>query len=207
MRPLIVASLPFYSEKDLQRIKNIDADLIELRLDYSLTLPDINSLLPFKDKIIVTIRDVNEGGVNKLDDDVKKTYLNKLDEEGFLYDVEASFLEKYSVNYENKIVSMHYFNYVPDFQKIEYIINKYEEKAYTVKIAVIGKNGYKQLLSNLLFSHNKLTVLPMNTDPLERIAFGIFGSKLIYTYVDNPTAPGQMHYSKAMKIIRLLFDN
>ncbi|ARM76347.1 type I 3-dehydroquinate dehydratase [Acidianus manzaensis] len=207
MRPIIVASLPVYSEKDIHRINQIDADLVELRLDYSKSLPTLSSLLPYKDKIIVTIRDVNEGGINKIDDNVKVSYINQLSKEGFLYDVEASFLEKYNVDFYNKIVSMHYFNSIPDYNIVNTIVTKYENKAYTVKIAVIAKPGYKNFLSNLLFSHENITVLPMGSDPLERIAFGILGSKLVYTYVDNPTAPGQMHYSRAIKIINLLFNN
>lgn len=207
MRPLIVASLPVYSEKDIERVSEINSDLVELRLDYSTTLPNAEKIIKYKDKVIVTIRDPKEGGVNKIDGEEKARYLNVLYEKGVLYDVEASFLEKHSVPYKNKIVSVHYFNELPSFSEVDKIISKYEDDAYTVKIAVIAKEGYKKLLADLLFSHKNVTVLPMATNPLERIAFGILGSKLIYTYVDKPTAPGQMKYSRAMEIINMLFLN
>lgn len=208
MRPLIVASLPVYDTNDLEKVKDIKSDLVELRLDYSTVLPEISLLLRYKDKIIVTIRDIREGGVNRIDDQKKIEYLRMLYQNDILFDVEASFLEKYDIPYRNKIVSMHYFDKIPEINYVHHIIDRYQNEAYTVKVAVIAKDGYKKFLADILFSHRNVTILPMGSDPLERIAFGILGSKLIYTYVDKPTAPGQMKYTKAIEILNALFlDN
>lgn len=208
MRPLVVAALPIYTDRDLEKIVNINSDLVELRLDYSSNLPDVELLTKYKDKIIVTIRDPREGGVNRIDEGRKAEYLRVLYEKDILFDVEAAFVERYDIPYKNKIVSVHYFNELPDFKEVDKVVSKYEDEAYTVKIAVMAKGSYKKLLADILFSHKNVTVLPMGSDPLERIAFGILGSKLIYTYVDKPTAPGQMKYTRAMKILDELFlDN
>ncbi len=209
MRPLIVASLPIYNEDDLTKVRKIKgADLIELRLDYSprlISIDSINSKLgDLKDKLILTIRDVSEGGVNKIDDKEKAKYLENANNEGFIYDVEASFLEKFSVPFKDKIVSAHYFNELPNYEKVEEIVKKYLPMARFVKIAAIGKGEYKELLTKLL-KFDKVAVLPMGVNPLERIAFGILGSKLIYTFVESQTAPGQMHYSKAFEILSCLY--
>ena len=62
MKTFIVASLPVKSPKDITKVRAINSDFVELRLDYmnSLQQIDIRNLLKFKRKIIVTIRDVSE---------------------------------------------------------------------------------------------------------------------------------------------------
>jgi 3-dehydroquinate dehydratase-1 len=210
MRPLIVASLPIYKEDDLLKVRDIkEADMIELRLDYSpklIRLEKIKEILgDLKEKLILTIRDVNEGGVYKIADIEKAKYLQEANVEGFIYDVEASFLERFDVPFKGKIVSSHYFNELPKYEEVERIIKKYGNDALFIKIATIGKGEYKELLTKLL-KFDKIVVLPMGVDPLERIALGILGSRLIYTFVEAQTAPGQMHYSKAFKIISCLYD-
>ncbi|BDC19720.1 type I 3-dehydroquinate dehydratase [Acidianus sp. HS-5] len=209
MRPLIVASLPIYKEDDLLKARKIkEADMIELRLDYSLrliTIDSIKSILgDLKDKLILTIRDVSEGGMNKIDDNEKAKYLEEANKEGFIYDIEASFLDRFSIPFKDEIVSVHYFNELPSYEEVERIIEKYLPTARFVKVAVMGKGEYKELLSRFL-KFDKIIVLPMGVDPLERIAFGILGSKLIYTFVEKQTAPGQMHYFKAYEIISCLY--
>ena len=211
MRPLIVASLPIYKEDDLHKARKIrEADMIELRLDYSPKLVSLSTIKEclgdLKDKLILTVRDVSEGGVNKINDEEKAKFLKEANKEGFIYDVEASFLERFPVPFEDKIVSAHYFNELPSYEEVENIVKKYLPSARFVKIAVMGKGEYKTLLSSLL-KFDKIVVLPMGVDPLERIAFGILGSKLIYTFVEAQTAPGQMHYSKAFEILSCLYKD
>jgi 3-dehydroquinate dehydratase-1 len=205
MRTYIVASLPIYNKKDLEKIKYIDADFVELRLDYIDKLDiDLDFLNHYKSKLIFTIRDKNEGGYKDISDNEKSSFLKELHSRGFLYDVEASFLQRESIPYKGKIVSAHYFNSIPSFEELEDIIKKYHE-AYIIKFAMVGKENYREILIKLL-KHDNIAVMPMNVDPLERIAFSILGSKLIYGYVDTPTAPGQMHYKDIKRIFQTLFN-
>ena len=200
----IVASLPVKKLIDLEKIKDLtDADYVELRLDYLNQLPDVHSFTEltrsYKDKIIVTIREKDEGGVNSIDPRVKSEFLKRLYELNYLYDVEAKFALKYNIPYEGKIVSLHYFDRVPPYEEVEEILSKFTNCIR--KVAVIAKPGYKQLLTKLLEEFNDIAVMPMGSDPLERIAFSLLGSKLVYGHVGEETAKGQMYYKDLKKIL------
>jgi 3-dehydroquinate dehydratase-1 len=208
MRPIIVASLPIKKVEDLYSIeKFLDSDLIELRLDY-LKNPSIirdyyDYLNKYKNKLIITLRDKNEGGKYEINDELKVKLIKEFYDRGFLYDIEALFVKKYNIPYENKIVSVHYFSSLPTKKELIDIINEYKEKAYTVKIALAGIKGYKELLSSLL-EYPKVTLIPMSNNPAERIAFGMLGSKLFYSYASEPLAPGQLYYKRAMEIFNYI---
>lgn len=203
---LVVASLPVRSEEDLNKVPLLsDADLVELRLDYlnNVAFPPLEKLRSLKERVIITIRDVNEGGVNYIDPVLKREYLLRLYEEGFFYDVEARFARKYNVPTNGKIVSLHYFDRVPLYEEVYEVIKDFIESSWIVKVAVIGNKGYKTLLSRLL-ELEKIAVMPMGVNPLERIAFSILGSKLVYGHVGEETARGQMHYKSLKQILSYL---
>ncbi|MCG3109746.1 3-dehydroquinate dehydratase [Metallosphaera sp. J1] len=202
-RPLIVASLPVTRPDDIKRVKEIDADLVELRLDYSHQFPSPLDLVPLKHRIMVTLRDREEGGVGDFTDDFKEDYLNRLAELNILYDVEASFLSRRRVQFKNKVVSAHYFRSLPARDEIDHLFLRYGE-AFTVKIAVGNVPGYREILSYISTKPNS-TFMPMSPDPLERLGISLLGSKLLYTYVDSPTATGQLHYLEAKRILNCLF--
>lgn len=201
---LVVASLPIRSFEDIQKVEKLnDADLIELRLDYMTSLPPVEMLEKYKGKIIVTIRDPSEGGVNYIDENVKAEYLKELHKRNILYDVEARFAKKYKIPTEGKIVSAHYFTFVPTYDEVYNLVREFLPSAWIIKVAVIGKPGYRELLSKLL-DLEKVAVMPMGVNPLERIAFSLLGSKLIYTHVGEETAKGQLYYKTAKEILSYL---
>ncbi len=208
-RPLIVASLPIRTTADLDLINDIkETDFIELRLDYmeNPALIDPEKFVKYRSKVIVTIREASEGGVRVVDASWKSMYLKKLYDLGIMYDVEASYLRRYEVPYEGMIVSVHYIDRLPSREEIIEIITRYADKAYSVKIAVKAFKGYRTLLSSLLdMGYNNLSLMPIATDPIERLAFGLLGSKLIYGYVSEPTAPGQFHYRDLIRIFNCIF--
>jgi len=207
-RPLVVASLPVKSLADLNRLDELsDADYIELRLDYLKSLNEINldNLHKYKSKLILTIRDINEGGVNKISDYEKLNFLRSAYEKGFIYDIELTFVKKYNFYYKNKIVSIHYFNDLPDLDRLKRDVEEYSKDALYFKVAVSARKGYKSLLATLLEVSDNVVVIPMTEDPLERIAFGLLGSRLLYGYVSEPTARGQLMYKEIISIINNLF--
>lgn len=202
----VVASLPVRSIAELnERMKRLrDTDLIELRLDYMHELPPVDEFIKkvedFRDKIIVTVRDVNEGGVNKISESSKADFLKELYKEGIIYDVEVRFLKRNIVPYENVIVSIHYFDCLPTFEEVRNNLSSYANRAL-VKLAVIGTGKYKQLLARVLEEFPNSAVMPMGVNPLERIAFSILGSKLIYAHAGEDTAKGQMYYKDVKNIL------
>ena len=210
-KPIVVASLPIRSLQDLGKIEIAnDADLVEIRLDYMdnpLSIePDL--LARFRDRIIITIRDRSEGGLREVDEHLKAGYLSKLDKLGLLYDAEISFVEKHGIPYDGKILSIHYISRLPTKEEVISKINAYAERAFAIKIAVNNMKGYRELLASLLEAgYDNIAVMPMGSDPLERIALTLMGSKLVYGYIETPTAPGQMHYKEIIRILRCIYGS
>ncbi|WP_246263881.1 type I 3-dehydroquinate dehydratase [Metallosphaera tengchongensis] len=205
MRPLIVASLPILRREDLKKVQDVDADFVELRLDYLRERVEPTELAYLKGKVIVTLRDRNEGGVGNIDHDEKEAFLKKLFDLGVMYDVEESFLRKRKVPYEGQVVSAHYFSRLPDKEEVDQIFSRFKQ-AYTVKVAVSNLPGYRETLAYISEKPNA-TFMPMNVKPMERLAFALLGSKLLYTYVEAPTAQGQMNYKEAKRLLDFLFEN
>jgi len=202
----LVIALPVRSLEDLKLVPTLDSDLVELRLDYLKKPEDFDPSLieDIKDRVIVTVRDPSEGGVKEVDEDWKASLYKKLDDMGVLYDVEARFLRKRKdIPFEGKIVSAHFFDRVPSIKEVEEIFKDFEE-AWIKKLAVTTREGYKELLAH--FARKGFAIMPIGSDPIERIAFAILGSELIYASLDKglETAPGQMSYKKVKEILSCL---
>ncbi|PVU71696.1 type I 3-dehydroquinate dehydratase [Candidatus Nanobsidianus stetteri] len=202
----LVIALPVRSLEDIKLVPTLNSDLVELRLDY-LKKPedfDLSLIEDIKDRVIVTVRDPSEGGVKEVDEDWKASLYKKLHDMGVLYDVEARFLRKRKdIPFEGKIVSAHFFDRVPSIKEVEEIF-KGLEGAWIKKLAVTAREGYKELLAH--FARKGFAVMLMVLDPIERIAFAILGSELIYASLDKglETAPGQMSYKKVKEILSCL---
>ncbi|BBG24254.1 type I 3-dehydroquinate dehydratase [Sulfuracidifex tepidarius] len=205
----VVASLPIKGKQDLSKVKDISSDMMELRLDYvedpSFILEELDYLRSFRDRVIFTIRSIQEGGVKHVNEEVKAKIYEHLHDLNFIVDVEAEFASRHKTHVdENTIVSCHYFNRIPDVKEIIQKFSPFEPSNPLFKVAVIGKQGYKGLLSSLLDIYPKIAVMPMGVNPMERIAFSILGSQLIYSSVDEPTAPGQMKYIEVRHILNCM---
>uniref|UniRef100_A0A2T9WL94 3-dehydroquinate dehydratase n=2 Tax=Nanobsidianus stetteri TaxID=1294122 RepID=A0A2T9WL94_NANST len=202
----LVITLSVRSLKDIKLVSALDSDLVELRLDYLRRPEDFDPSLidDIKDRVIVTVRDPSEGGIKEVDEDWKASLYKKLHDMGVLYDVEARFLRKRKdIPFEGKIVSAHFFDRVPSIKEVEEIFKSFEE-AWIKKLAVTAREGYKELLAH--FARKGFAIMPMGSDPIERIAFAILGSELIYASLDKglETAPGQMSYKKVKEILSCL---
>lgn len=202
----LVVALPVRSLEDIKLVPTLDSDLVELRLDYLERPEDFDPSLieGIKDRVIVTVRDPSEGGVKGVDEEWKASLYKKLHDRGALYDVEARFLRRRKdVPFEGKIVSAHFFDRVPSVKEVEDIFKGFEG-AWVRKLAVTAREGYKELLAR--FARKGFAVMPMGSDPIERIAFAVLGSELIYASLGEglETAPGQMSYKRAREILSCL---
>ncbi|MEM1607931.1 MAG: type I 3-dehydroquinate dehydratase [Ignisphaera sp.] len=205
-RPLVVASIPIKSLEDLETALSIsDADYVEIRLDYFDNPSSIDYTVFRGRNVIATLREYSEGGAKIFDPELKKRLIRLWRELGILYDVEISFVERHGIEYEDAIVSIHLFDKPRSLLEIKNSVKKYVDKAFAVKIATTPFKGYKKFLASLLELGDNIAVMPMSTDPVERIAFALLGSKLVYGYVTEPTAKGQMRYRKILEIIKTLF--
>ncbi|WP_252897113.1 hypothetical protein [Metallosphaera hakonensis] len=107
------------------------------------------------------------------------------------------------VEFREKVVSAHYFDRLPTREEIDALFRTYSQ-AFTVKIAVSDLPGYREVLAYVSTKQNA-TFMPMSQDPLERLALSLLGSKLLYTYIDSPTARGQLNYLEAKRILDCIF--
>jgi|ECHnycMinimDraft_1075156.scaffolds.fasta_scaffold00129_5 3-dehydroquinate dehydratase-1 len=206
MKVRLIASLPFRSLNDLNGIEEVQVDLIELRMDYSDNLDSgvLEKLIRFRDKILITVRDPVEGGVRGFTDDEKSSFLKLANDLGFLYDVEASFLRRAPVPYEGKVVSSHYLSSLPSLTQVKRELDPYYHRAAYIKVAVLSRPGYKGLLASLLDVYERIAVMPLGAQGLDRIAFTILGSKLLYTHLGTPTAQGQLSLAEAKRVLDML---
>ncbi|MEM2262469.1 MAG: hypothetical protein QXK24_08460, partial [Ignisphaera sp.] len=63
-----------------------------------------------------------------------------------------------------------------------------------------------EFLVKILDLGNNIAAFPMSVDPLERIAYALLGSRLVYGYIDVPTAKGQIHYKQLKRLIDSIFN-
>lgn len=204
-RPLLVASIPIESLQDLSTVHNVsNIDFVELRVDY-LEDPLAVDYPSLPKNTIVTLREVDEGGVRYHDSSVKLKLIDILSRIGLLYDVELNFVKKYNVEYEGKIVSVHIMN--PDNTDLRAIrrdVEIYMDKAFVVKIATKPFPGYRAFLAELLELGDNIAVMPIGTSCAERVAFALLGSKLLYCYIDKPTALGQPRCDRVKLVLTML---
>lgn len=205
--PLLVASIPVEGLHDLMTIHRIsDIDFIELRVDY-LDNPLVVDYSSLPKNIIITLRDVAEGGVRHHSSAIKLKLIEVLNNLGLLYDIELSFVKKYNVKHEGKIVSIHIMDPSNvDLKAVKRDVELYMDKAFMIKVATKPFPGYRIFLMDLLELGDNIAVMPMETSCIERIAFALLGSKLLYCYINRPTALGQPKCSKVKYILKLLTD-
>ncbi|MEM0157197.1 MAG: type I 3-dehydroquinate dehydratase [Thermoplasmataceae archaeon] len=209
-RPILVGSIPVWSLDTLEK-KIIHAaghcDLVELRLDYLKELSNkiIEMLKPFAEKCILTVRSVDEGGINQFPEDLRAAFLSEAAEKGFMIDAELATCTLTGIR--PFIASMHFFRKIPDEPALSDLVRKASESGKHVKIAYMPFPGARSSMVNLLEKNKNLSVMEMGGNPESRIAFSLLGSELIYCHLGDPTASGQMECSRAVKIVDCLWNN
>lgn len=207
MKPLLIAALPVRSVKDVEKMREVIdlVDLVELRVDYMDDPLALDYERLKNEKVLITLRDVAEGGAKKHPDDVKLQLLKKLNDLGMLYDVEMLFIEKYEnkVVYEGKIVSHHIFDASRpiDTEGLRQKAVKYLSEALIVKVVTVPFPGYRTFLTSLLELGDNVAVMPMSNNPQERIAFTLLGSKILFCCIEKPTALGQIRCSDVKTVL------
>lgn len=206
-RPLIIAALPVREPRDISKILSVRniVDLVELRIDYMEDPFKLDYYALKDERVLITLRDVEEGGFRKHPDETKIRLLKMLDDYGMLYDVEMRFLEKYGgvISYENKIVSYHNFSNegIQNQSILRENVRAYSDKALIVKVATTPFPGYRSFLMSLLELGDNIAVMPMSPNAQERLAFTFLGSKILFCCIDTPTALGQIKCDHVRVII------
>ncbi len=161
-------------------------------------------LKKFRDRLILTIRDPQEGGVRAIEPHIKSGLIQSAIEGGFLVDIEISYLRNISVDYGNQILSRHYLGEPPLYRELEALAVEYEKKCRFLKIALRKSGNSSKYLISLLNRHRNLVAMETDGEPASRIVYSILGSRLIYCHILEKTSPGQISCDKAMRILNLL---
>lgn len=219
--PLIAAALTDRDVQELDAAAAAPADIIELRVDmFDRTAPeylaDIFSRCreKFGKPLIVTVRDVREGGKKEF---AERKGLYRLlvplsdaaDVEINAGDVMAGVRALCSSHGKVLIGSSHHFEATPDDAVLEQTARQGRRQgADIVKIAATASTREDMLrLLFFTFRHRDegMITMSMGAAGLPSRVFGfLFGSLITYGYVTNPSAPGQLSVAELADILSRL---
>ncbi len=206
----------------VEKVNEIDADLIEIRADYikNINIETIKFLIENIDNDnpkIFTLRSKIEGGFYNGDEFSRIKLISKAIGNFELIDIEISTREEYLKNIikeakENDtdvIISYHNFKETPDENILKSIIDKERNLGANIcKVATHMKDGrdlLKMFKILLEYNNNDLCLLGMgDIGMITRILFPYFGSVIVYSYYDRPTAKGQLHVDDMKYIFNIL---
>ncbi|MBX7158405.1 MAG: type I 3-dehydroquinate dehydratase [Verrucomicrobiae bacterium] len=187
---------------------SLPCELVEIRLDYfSLTLSQIDQLKKQlrtrKHPVLLTLRSPREGGQKKLTPKQRETLLFD-----FLPFIDALDLEYLEIHHFSKllkklkrekvalILSSHFFQKTPTFSQLKNQFHKMQkESAAIYKVAArcdTTPQLFTLLQTQLQFANKSVACMGMGKlAHLSRQLLPLLGAKLVYGYLDSPTAPGQ----------------
>lgn len=185
---------------------SVPSDMIELRLDYLKNLDEFDArpFEKFRERIIITVRDIREGGVNNHEPGRKIDLLTDARDRGFLTDIEGKFAAEHGVNCRGMIVSAHFLNSEPGIGELNAFVKEYSGVSIFTKIALRNSRTSRSKLISLLGSHSDLAVMELDGESSSRILYSILGSRLLYCHVGEKTSPGQMECSEATAILETI---
>ena len=199
-------------DKKLDYLNSKGIDGIELRVDmfHSTEINHIKDLVyKIKNKnlfTILTVRSINEGGVNKIEDDYRIKIFKELSGITDYLDIELSsreIIEKVIKFAKDKgtqvIVSYHDFEKTPTKEEIQSIIDKSFEygadiSKYAFKVNTVDDVGKIMTVSfNNKEIGRKIIAIGMGElGKITRVAGYFFGSVMTYTFIGKAVAPGQI---------------
>lgn len=237
--PKICVSIIGKTESDIIKeadcIKELNADIIEWRVDFFENAADINSVIDalkkiriiFNDKpIIFTWRSAKEGGQKeisspyyvKLNETVAKSKLaDIIDIELFTKEEDTKGIVR--IAHENNIfviISNHDFDKTPPREQIIWRMQKEQELgADILKIAVMSHSAADVLalmsaasIMKEKYSEHPLIAIAMGTKGvISRISGEIFGSDISFGAAKNPSAPGQIYVADLRSALKLIHNN
>ncbi|WP_291764438.1 type I 3-dehydroquinate dehydratase [Caldivirga sp. UBA161] len=209
-RPMLVCAVPVRGIGELNPPSGCEA--VELRLDYmgnevKAKLNELSKLireLLSRVKVIVTVRDPGEGGVNQVDPSLKLKIINTAHENGALVDIEVEFIRKYAdyiTSWDRVILSRHIFNRRPGIRELinsDYALAN-SMNAFTYKVATINDDDLPALVE-LLVNEKEVPVAVVPMQPIQRAAAIMLGTALMYCSIGDGTAPGQLSIRECVRI-------
>ncbi len=206
-----------------ETIKSLHVDVLELRVDQFADL-DIeyiaNNIRERKDNgpaLILTVRNTeSEGGKSDISDDKKLEIFQAVTPLVDAIDIElrspiiSEVIDFAKKNKKLVIVSSHNFTDTPEAAILEDVLQEALKKgADIVKIAAQA-NSIEDVNQLMMFTmrHKEDNVITMslgNIGSISRLTFPSVGSLLTYSYIGQPSAPGQIPLERLQKDLRLYY--
>lgn len=234
-KPLICISLIANDElslqKEMEKAMDLSPDVIEWRIDYFDKIYDINNvnnaleILKTKAKdipMIFTCRSYLEGGLKKIEDEIKIELIKNAIQSGNadIVDIELSlgkrkidYIKSLTVKYNVAlIISYHNFSETPSEKDIvEIIKEEIRNGADIAKVAVMPNNqeDVLKLMNATLIAKkaidNPIITMSMGSfGVISRIAGWIFGSDLTFAAGEKESASGQLPIRDLKMLIEVL---
>ncbi len=218
-------------EEDLNKLEELNSDVFEWRVDYfereyldnNNNLKIVLKIIKRKTKnkpLILTCRDIKEGGVNEFNNSLKTKIIdeaintNTADIVDIEMDSKSEFkkiIKKIVIN-NNKyiILSYHNFQNMPENKLLrKKIYQAYEEHADIIKISCKAESyGDVLRLFSIIFEEKKKLKKPMiglamgEQGKISRLFGGYFGSNITFAKGVEESAPGQINIEKIRNIWR-----
>ena len=222
--PRIVA--PFTDKTPLgsiQHAERMGLDIAEARID-QFEMFDQSYVLEQLERfgntaVIATIRSESEGGKWRLTEAERLALFKAIISRADAVDIELSstrilgdVVEAAKSAGKPAIVSWHDFETTPGAD----VLRSQAEKAHRagadiVKIATtVTSRTHVEALARLVLERGDESVAVFGMGPeglLTRLLFPALGSVFIYSFLDQPTAPGQLHFDDTFRQLRLLYPS
>lgn len=204
-------------------IKSLHVDVLELRVDQ---FADLNieyiedNIREWKDSgpaLILTVRNSeSEGGKSDISDDKKLEIFQAVTPLVDAIDIElrspiiSEVIDFAKKNKKLVIVSSHNFNDTPEAAILEGVLQEALKKgADIVKIAAQA-NSIEDVNQLMMFTlkhkdDNVITMSLGSIGSISRLTFPSVGSLLTYSYVGQPSAPGQIPLERLQQDLRLYY--
>jgi 3-dehydroquinate dehydratase-1 len=209
MRPKICTSV--FDEDGNELVKKVreaivlNSDFVEIRIDYLRDYEPIDELIEFSDKLVLTCRSKEEGGVFKDNEEVRKriivNWVSRI--KPSFVDIELSSLRednellKKLKGYKTTVIaSWHDFKVIPGIDLLERIANYALKVANIAKIVVMAKNFEDNLSILSLYKRvERGRLISFCMGEQGRISRILSGFLAPFTYASLPklsAAPGQI---------------
>ncbi|MDI6801034.1 MAG: type I 3-dehydroquinate dehydratase [Thermodesulfovibrionales bacterium] len=212
------ADIPHISEDIHEDIHNVD--LIELRVDMfnDITPAHVKEVFKtakeiFKKPIIATARDIREGGQREVPHrtgiyELISSFSDIVDVELNSTDIKEA--KRLCAKHKKILIaSYHNFELTPDDAFLDSVVSRGKEMgADIIKIAGMANSRddfIRLLLFTLRHKEEGLITMSMGDNGLPSRVFNpLFGSLITYSYINKPSAPGQLSAKELMDIFRRL---
>jgi 3-dehydroquinate dehydratase type I len=192
--------------KGMKKARKLGADCVELRIDWMEKKEGWEELVLWDFPKILTNRPTREGGKFEGSEEERVKILVRGIELGVnAVDVEAStprplllgVLKKAKEKGVSTILSFHDFNKTPSLVQLQKKIRELSKMSATyLKIVTMAKNPHDSIrILDLLVSNRDVPLITFcmgEEGKVSRIGAALLGCPLVYTSVENQTAPGQL---------------